>query len=134
MIENWKRIYQENRERLKPNRKSGIEIDEYFRGKYKPEPFHSEKFKEIVRENIMLNERLRNKLPKGKLPDIICYLVENQAVMVGIDLVTGHIHVECDDIPKMEEVYDDLFVFKGLDEEDLRNFILVAQYIQCSEQ
>ena len=34
----------------------------------------------------------------------------------------------------MAKIYDDLFVFRGLDEKDLENYFLVAQYIECREK
>lgn len=134
MINSWKRIYCDNRERLKPNRKSGVQIDNYFRKKYMPDSFDSYEFREIVKENIMLNKFSKDKLPVGEMPDIRCYKIDKGSVIVGIDLVTGFIHVECRDVSKMEEIYDDLFVYRGLDENDLTNYFLVAQYIQCLEK
>lgn len=134
MINCWKRIYDDNRERLKPNRKSGVQIDDYFRKKYMPDSFDSDEYRDIVKENIMLNTFSKDKLPVGKTPDIRCYKIDKGSVIVGIDLVTGFIHVECRDISKMEEIYDDLFVYRGLDEDDLTNYFLVAQYIQCLEK
>lgn len=131
MINNWKKIYEDNKERLKPNRKSGSEVDSYFRNKYKPDSFDSEELREIVRENILQNQFNKDKLPQGKLPDIACYKVADGKVLVGIDLVTGFIQVESEDISEMEKIYDDLFVFRGLDEQDLTNYFLAAQYVEC---
>lgn len=131
MINGWKRIYDDNWERLKHNRKSGAQIDDYFRKKYMPDSFDSYEFKEIVKENMMLNKFSKDKLPVGKTPDIKCYKIGKDSVIVGIYLVTGFIHIECRDISKMEEIYDDLFVYRGLDDNDLTNYFLVAQYIQC---
>ncbi len=131
MINNWKRVYEDNREQLKPNRKSGSEVDSYFRNKYKPDCFDSEELREIVRENILQNQYNKDKLPQGKLPDIACYKAIDGKVIVGIDLITGFIYVESEDISEMEKIYDDLFTFRGLDEQDLKNYFLVAQYVEC---
>lgn len=130
MINNWKKIYEDNKERLKPNRKSGSEVDSYFRNKYKPDCFDSEEFREIIRGNILQNQFNKDKLPQGKLPDIACYKVADGKVVVGIDLVTGFIQVESEDISEMEKIYDDLFAFRGLDEQDLTNYFLAAQYVE----
>lgn len=48
-------------------------------------------------------------------------------MFVGIDLVSGYFYVE-----GSEEIYDDLFAFRGLDERDLDNFFLVAEYVKCT--
>lgn len=131
MVQEWKRIHGEYREKLKPNRKNGEQVKEYFTGRYSPEQYDSAEFSSVVEYNIMMNEPNREKLPDGVLPRIVTYTVCNRSVLVGIDLVTGFIHVESEDIQKAEEIYDDLFLFRGLDEKDLDNFFLTAQYVQC---
>ena len=131
MINIWKKIYEDNKERLKPNRKSGSEVDSYFKNKYKPACFDSEEFREIIRENILQNQFNKDKLPQGKLPDIALYKVADGKVIVGIDLVTGFIQVEGEDISEMVKIYDDLFVFRGLDGQDLTNCFITAQYVEC---
>ena len=52
---------------------------------------------------------------------------------MGIDLVSGYFHVESPDRKEMERIYDDLFAFRGLDETDLQNYFLVAQYLLCKK-
>lgn len=134
MIQEWKKIYRENRGNLKPNRKSGKEVDEYFRLKYLPQEFISQELSEIVKNNILLNDFYKAKLPNDKNLSIVTYGLYNNTMLVGIDLVTGFFHIESEEISKMASLYDDLFVFRGLDESDLDNFFLVAQYIQCLER
>ena len=130
-VEEWKRIYNENRDSLKPNRKSGAEVNCYFRQKYGFEKYDSPIFCNIVKLNILENEHEREKLPKGREPQIETYTDGDSTVLVGIDPVTGFFHIEGEDIEKVAEIYDDLFAFRGLDEEDLKNCFLVAQYVQC---
>ena len=48
---------------------------------------------------------------------------------MGIDLNTGFFQVECEDINKMKIIWDDLFIVRGLSEEDIENFVIAAQYI-----
>lgn len=129
MIKEWKRIYDENHDSLTPNRKSGAELNDYFCSKYAFEKFDSLSFSEVVRFNILENEPNREKLPQGEMPQIIAYRDKNSSISVGIDLVTGFFHIEGKDIEKVAEIYDDLFLFRGLDEKDLKNYFLVAQYI-----
>ena len=80
----------------------------------------------------MENEHSREKLPQGLAPQIIAYKSKDSSILVGIDLITGFFHIEGKDIKTVTDIYDDLFLFRGLDEKDLKNYFLVAQYIQCS--
>lgn len=131
MIQEWKYIYNENRDKLKQNRKSGAEINDYFCNKYRFEKLDSLSFHDVVEFNIMKNESNREKLPQGAVPQIVAYKAKDSSVLVGIDLVTGFFHIEGKDINRVAEIYDDLFLFRGLDETDIKNYFLVAQYIQC---
>lgn len=131
MLEQWKQIYNKYRNTLRPNRKTGAEINDYFLKKYNPEKVNSTKFINVVKDNILMNEYNRDKLPLGTKPQVVTYILND--VYVGIDLVTGFIHVECEVIDKAARIYDDLFVFRGLDEKDLTNYFLVAQYIELTQ-
>ncbi|MCH5199916.1 MAG: hypothetical protein J1F60_03060 [Oscillospiraceae bacterium] len=133
-VREWKSIHAEYREKLKPNRKTGVQVKEYFTKKYSPEQYDSAEFASVVEYNIVMNEHEREKLPEDELPQIATYKLGDGQVLVGIDLVTGFIHVECEDTVKAAEIYDDLFLFRGLDEKDIDNFFLTAQYIQCLDQ
>jgi hypothetical protein len=117
---------------LQPNRKTGVEVNQYFCDKYAPDIFVFNEFSEVVQQNIFMNDFYKEKLPKGVLPQIVTYTLENSCIFVGIDLISGYIHVEGENLGSVEEIYDDLFVFRGLDEKDIENYFLVAQYIQCS--
>ena len=130
MLQEWKRIHSQWREKLKPNRKSGVQVKDYFIESYSPEQYDSAEFASVVEYNIMMNEHEREKLPEGALPQIATYKLCDGGVLVGIDLTTGFIHVESEDIQRAAEIYDDLFLFRGLDEKDLGNCFLTAQYIQ----
>lgn len=131
MLEEWKRIFDLHRSKLSPNRKKGIEVDDYFRNKYTYQRFDFPRFKNVVEHNIVENEHSRRKLPKRMKPDIHTYRVGD--VLVGIDTVSGEFCVECEDIEKVIPVYDDLFVYRGLDEDDLKNYVLVAEYVKLTQ-
>ena len=73
----------------------------------------------------MENAHPNDKLEDGTRPDIRCYRTGN--ALVGIDLVSGAFHVEAVDMAEAIPVYNDLFVFRGLSEDDLKNFVLVAE-------
>lgn len=126
MIAEWKRIYEKYRPTLLPNRKSGAELDSYLKSHYTTYPINTKPANNIVTENIMSTEHHREKLPDGMLPQPVTYFVGENKVFVGIDLVTGFFTVE-----GSEKLHDELFAFRGLDESDLNNFFLVAEYINC---
>lgn len=92
MIAEWKRVFKENRGKLSPDRKTGAEVDKYFRRKYAPLPYADEEFLQLVREDLLSNRFSREKLPKGAVPHIVAYKAGN--VLAGIDLVSGFFHVE----------------------------------------
>lgn len=87
MIAEYKRIFEENRGKLSPDRKTGAEVDKYFRRKYAPLPYADEEFLQLVREDLLSNQFSREKLPKGAVPHIVAYKAGN--VLAGIDLVSG---------------------------------------------
>ena len=79
----------------------------------------------------MENAHPNDKLEDGTRPDIRCYRTGN--ALVGIDLVSGAFHVEAVDMAEAIPVYHDLFVFRGLSEDDLKNFVLVAEYVRLTQ-
>ena len=132
MISEWKRIFEIYHSSLTPNRKSGKEVDQYFRIKYPYQVFDNEEFRQIASLNITENDYFNSKLPKNTFPDIQSYKTGN--VLVAIDLHTGEFHVESENIEDVISIHDDLFVYRGLDEEDLKNFFLVAEYVKLSKK
>ena len=79
----------------------------------------------------MENAHPNDKLEDGTRPDVRCYRTGN--ALVGIDLVSGAFHVEAVDMAEAIPVYNDLFVFRGLSEDDLKNFVLVAEYVRLTQ-
>ena len=133
IINEWKNIYEINKDKLEPNRKSGEELNVYFCTKYKPEILEDEEFYKAIKENILLNEANSEKLKQGEKPDIVSYVLKHKNVLIGIDLVTGFYQVEGEDVGAVAEVYDDLFVFRGLDEKDLQNCFFGGTKCAASE-
>lgn len=131
MMTEWKRIFESRHADMRPNRKSGTEVDAYFRGHYPYQQFNSSEFREMVAAEIMENDFQREKLPEDMLPDVQTYIVGD--ILIGIDINSGEFHVESEDIDNTVSLYDDLFVFRGLDEKDLNNFFLVAEYVKLTE-
>lgn len=132
MMKEWKRIFEIYHSTLTPNRKSGKEVDQYFREKYAYQLFDNAEFREIASLNITENDYFKSKLPKDTLPNIQSYQTGN--VLVAIDLYTGEFHVESENTEEVISIHDDLFVYRGLDEEDLKNYFLVAEYVTLSQK
>ena len=119
-IENWKKIYFENKNKLVENRISGKALDNYFVEKYHPIKEAPSQFVDIV----ILNARENNE----QEPIVSAYeLVGN--IYVGIDLNSGFFQVECEDVDKMKAIWDDLFLARGLSEKDIDNYVIASQYI-----
>ena len=87
MIAEWKRIFEMYHSSLLPNRKSGDEVDQYFREKYPHQIFDNTEFRKIVSLNITENDCFSSKLPQNTLPNIQSYKTGN--VFVGILLPWG---------------------------------------------
>ena len=146
MVEAWKAINDENKAKLRPNRKTACEIIDYMKDKYPVTEITDDKWQQVVANNILLNEVYAKKLPADKLPVAIVFLIENtgrgellyekqdeifkgQNIFVGIELETAFFHVEGSSM-----LWDELFALRGLDEDDLNNFYLVAEYVTCLQK
>lgn len=142
-IAGWKQMFAAYRPRLKPNRKSGEELLTYLRSRYPLRMLADAKADQVVIQNILLNESLARELPPGGAPSPVCCIVEPVGagealyqeqdacfagieIFVGIDLVTGYFVVE-----GSSRLWDELYAFRGLNENDLENYYSVAQYIAC---
>lgn len=146
-IAEWKKTFESYKGLLQPNRKSGGEIARYLCERYPVRPIFEEKALDVVRENVAENEHFRKKLSEGALPHPVTFFVERSAtggrlyedkeeifkdveeIFVGIDLETGYFCVE-----GSGELYDELIAFRGLDDRDLENFYLVAEYVAAAQK
>jgi hypothetical protein len=143
MIKTWKAINDEYKAKLYPNQKSAPALIEYLKMKYPVTEITDEKWKQVVLHNVLLNKCYADKLPAGKTPTAIVFSVQNtgagnilyerqdeifkgHGIFVGIELETAFFLVEGSSM-----LWDELFAFKGLDEADLNNYYLVAEYITC---
>jgi hypothetical protein len=143
MVETWKSIFAEYKTRLSPNRKKAQGIIEYLERKYQLEESVDEEWKQVVIDNVLLSDFYLSKLPAGRTVSPRVFYVKNtgngkslyqqqdnifngQGIIVGIDMETGFFHVEGSSL-----LWDELFAFRGLDEDDLNNYYLVAEYISC---
>jgi hypothetical protein len=143
MVQEWKALYSEYRDKLSPNRKPAHEIVKYLRDKYPLADITDASWGQTVIDNVVMNDPYKEKLPEGKKPSPVVFKIENissgkrlyeqqdeifngSPIVAGIDLETGYFHVE-----GSSDLWDELFAFRGLDEADLENFYLVAEYVNC---
>ena len=119
----WKQLWLEHVAELHENRIDGTALDAYFREKYQPEATAPEAFFEAVRLNA---EAL---LPPGKASDVAAYTLPG-GIFAGIDKVSGYFQVECEEIERAVPVWDDLFLRRGLNRQDLANYVVTGQYLQ----
>ena len=141
MIKEWQDIYNKNKDSLKPNKKDGLEVIEYLKENHSVVEVENSELEKVVYDNIVLNEYSNEKLC-GKNPIIRLFEVTDKnlykkqedvykgiKIIVGIELNTSYIFVE-----GSSYLYDELMVFTGLDDKDITNYFLVAQYIKCKEK
>ena len=141
MIKEWQDIYNKNKDKLKPNKKDGLEIVEYLKEIHSVIEIENTELEKVVYDNIILNEFSNQKLC-GKNPIIRLFEVTDKnlykkqdnvfkgiKIIVGIELNTSYIFVE-----GSSYLYDELMAFTGLDDKDITNYYLVAQYIKCKEK
>lgn len=145
MINEWKEIFNKYKGKIQPNKKDGIEIIEYLENHYSIIEIQNDELENIIESNIKDNKFSSNKL-KGENPIIRIFEINNNGqnkelynkqddvfknikIIVGIELKTSFIFVE-----GSSYLYDELTAYTGLDEEDIKNYFLVAQYIKCKEK
>lgn len=143
MVEKWKRIWMEYKDKLLPNRKSGAEVVDYLTNKYPLRELHDVKATQVVINNVVNNKQFADKLPIGTTPSAVTFIVQNtgtgkvlyenqdeifkgNSIFVGIDLNSGYYCVEGSSM-----LWDELCAFQGLDKSDLQNYYSVAEYISC---
>lgn len=139
----WCEIHKQYKNKLTPNRKSGNEVLSYLLNRYTLDELSDEKYKNVISENVIYNEFLKQKLPRDKSPAPMTFILRNDdkskviyenqediwngcPVFIGIDLASGYVHIEGSCL-----LYDELYAFQGIDEYDLENCVRVAEYIEC---
>lgn len=143
MVERWKDVWREYKDKLLPNRKSGIEVVEYLKNKYILKELNDDNAKQVVIDNLIYNKSLADKLPMGVETSVITFVIENKSrgkflyenqdeifkendIFVGVELESGFFCVEGSSL-----LWDELYAFQGLDEKDIQNYFCVAEYISC---
>ncbi len=143
MVQAWKETYAIYRPMLRPNKRPVEELIAYLTGKYPVTELTDATVLEVVSANVTGNEWYAKKLPPGRAPDPQVFRVEETGtgrelyddqdevfrgirIIVGFDRETGEFMVE-----GSSRLWDELFIFMGLDEHDLTNYFLVAEYVEC---
>ena len=144
MLDEWKSVWSKYKDKLRPNRKSGQDILNYISEKYVLSELHDDYATQVIVNSVMMNEYFAEKLPAGKEPLAVTFIVENTGagrklyneqgrltddIFVGIDLASGFYQVE-----NSPYLWDELCAFQGLDEADIQNYFYVAQYIYALEK
>ena len=142
-IETWKNIWIEYKDKLKPNRKSGIEILQYLEETYPLKKLEDTYANEVVTRSVLDNKIYKRKLKIGVEPNPVTFIIKNRGngkklydnqdklykgydIFVGIDIESGFFCVEGSSM-----LWDELYTFRGLDEMDIKNFYFVSEYIYC---
>jgi hypothetical protein len=151
-FEKWKALWEQYREKLVPNRKSGEEILEYLEKNYVLTEIDGKEAFDTVYLSVKENNFLSERLPAGKEPVPKTFYLENsgagakfylpenrdsneiwggeiERIFIGLDLVTGFFTVEGSSM-----LYDELVAFRGIDELDLKNYVITAQYVECAKK
>lgn len=140
-----KEIYNKYKDKIQPNKKSGLDIIKYLENNYPVTELKNNELEEVVSFNIKSDEFYSNKL-NGENPIIRVFKINNtgngkelykkqekdfqrEEIVVGIELKTSFIFVEGSNY-----LYEELTAFVGLDEYDIKNIFLVSQYIKCKEK
>ena len=151
----WKALWMQYKDRLRPNRKTGTQVLEYLRRNYSLTEITDPAALAVVTGNVTDNEYLREKLPVGASPIPRAFYLNNAGqgrkfyctarqsgeeadaparLFVGVDLASGFFHVESSDPKRSALLWDELCAFRGVDEKDLQNYIIVAQYLLALER
>jgi len=146
LIRKWKDEAETYRPLLTPNKKTGSELLAYLTGKYPVQELKTDSLRDVVEDNILSNECYARKMPAGTLPEVSGFVIENtgtgkhlyenqdeifrgRAIVAAVELHSAYFLVEGSSL-----LWDDLCAFRGLDEEDLANYYLVAEYVECLRQ
>jgi len=143
LVSTWKETAKTYRPLLQPNKKTGREILAYLTGKYPVRELTSGVLRDVVEDNILSNECNARKMPAGTIPEVQGFMIENtgtgkhlyenqdelfhgRGIIGAVELHSAYFMVEGSSL-----LWDELFAFRGLDEDDLENFYLVAEYVDC---
>ncbi len=142
-VREWQRMYNQFKDKLCMNRKTGKEVLDYLSSKYILDETTDEKYINVVSETVLENEFFNQKLPENMQPEPKAFILRNEGngkiiyenqedvfegcpVFIGIDMSSGYVQVEGSFL-----LYDGIYAFQGIDKYDLENYVRIADYIEC---
>lgn len=145
MIDDWKSIYEANKDKLIPNRKSANEILDYLHHKYQITKLENPEYNEVILSNTLEYLKALNKPINKSSIQTAAYEIKNsdagkalyqnqdevfqgESIIVGLEFTTNFFMVNGSAL-----LHDELTAFAGLDKTELTNYFLVAQYLSCQE-
>lgn len=149
MLTEWKDTFNQYKDLLQPNRKSGADLLYYLQSNYSLTEVTDEEALAVISENVSMNRYFAEKLADGQMPLPKAFYLENignghkfyhydnkdhpdlwggeiAKIFIGVDLNSGFYMVEGSTM-----LWDELCAFQGVDEKDLENFVVVAVYINA---
>ncbi len=152
ILTEWENIFEQYKDLLQPNRKSGTDLCDYLQSNYSLTEITDAEVLTVISENVSRNEFFAEKLPTGQLPLPRAFYLENignghkfylsenkdpsdlwggeiTKIFVGVDLSSGFYMVEGSTM-----LCDELRAFQGVDEKDLENYVVVADYISALQR
>ncbi len=142
-LEQWKKLWQEQKDFLVPNRKNGQQLIDYLFALYNLEEISDREILDTVAFNVTESTFFCRKLAGGE-PRPRAFFVKDsgngarlyqrrseiyadvECIIVGIEMTSGCFYVE-----GSEQLWDELCAYQGVDEDDLGNYVRTAQYIEC---
>lgn len=143
MIREWKDIFLQYKDKITPNRIIPQKLVDYIAKKYSLLTIVDTKYDEILIHNETSNILYKNKMIRGNKPEPVIFELQNTGlgkevyrkqdeifkkskIIIGVDLSTGFFIVE-----GSSYIWNEMLAYRGLDNDELNNFYLVAEYINC---
>ncbi len=151
-LEEWKSTWIKYKDLIKPNRKTGLELLKYLQTNYSLTEIFDTDALNAISYTVSMNKNLSEKLINGVTPVPRAFYLNNigqgekfylpqnkdnkeiwggdiTKIFVGIDLSSGFYLVEGSTM-----LWDELCCFQGIDEQDLQNYVVVAQYVNALQR
>lgn len=151
-LSEWKELWMRYKDGLHPNRKSGRELLTYLQSNYALRERFDPTALDAVSWSVMSNEYLAEKLPAGRQPIPRSFLLKTRGR--GENSILRKIRIArscgappvrkfwwgwtwpagiiwCKGVPCFGTSFG---AFQGLDERDLQNYVITAQYIRALER
>ncbi len=144
---NWLKIWQEYSSKLKPNRRTGIEVIRFIKKKYKTEEIKDAMAAQEFAAALFMNGFQREKIPEDTEPNPVILkilkegpgvdLYENQDevfkdvkdIIVIVDTASG-----CYSVEGSSKLWDELCIYQGVDKSDLENPVTTGIYVELMKK